>query len=349
MLTLLAALAIPQTLPSLNRLPLPKDTTTFDFVVLGDNRPTGAGQPATPPFREILKEVGYIHPAFVLSLGDLLYGNEESFEQYKSEATEMQQILASLKVPIFNAPGNHELAGKPEFQKEYMSRFGPLWGSFDFGGCRFVATCTDEVGQAAGFSTAQQSWIEKTLADGKPSFVGMHRPIFARKGNKEEGASISGGLELHEQFRTHNVQAVFQAHDHVFAHSTRDGVEYFISGGAGAPLDATPEEGGYFHYILVHVVDGKATYQVMPLDSIQVSYVGSTIRVGDYAFGEVPLGDLTVHASKMPTVATAYLDKKGKHSPVPIKIEKVEKDSTGYTVHLSLTLGAHRQTVIQLK
>ncbi len=349
MFTYLAALVLAPQFHSLNHLPLPKESDTFAFVVLGDNRPTGSGQPATPVFREILKEVGFIHPAFVLSLGDLLYGNDEPLAQYKVEANEMQQILAGLKVPIFNAPGNHELADKPEFEQEYVSRFGALWGSFDFGGCRFIAACTDEVGHKSGISDGQRAWIEKTVADGKPSFIGMHRPIFARKGNLEEGASVDGAAGLHEQFHTHNVQAVFQAHDHIFQHATRDGVEYFISGGAGAPLDATPEEGGYFHYILVHVAKGKATYQVLPLDSIQVSYVGSTIRVGNYAYGEIKLGDLTVHAAKPPTSATAYLDKKGKHIDVPIKIKAVEKDATGYTVHLSLKLGQHRQTVIQLQ
>src|SRR5579885_3439167 len=127
-----------------------------------------------------------IHPAFVLSCGDLVYGNEESLAMYRKELDEMQPLLKSLNVPFYNAPGNHEINNRVDFEKEYVSRFGPLDGMFDFGGWRFLGVATDPAGHTAAFGDDQVKELQNMLSSPKPKFVYMHRPVFVREGNDEQ-------------------------------------------------------------------------------------------------------------------------------------------------------------------
>jgi len=55
-------------------------------------------------------------------------------------------------------------------------------------------------------------------------------------------------------------------HEHLYHHSRRDGIDYFITGGGGAPLYAKPEAGGFYHYLLVTVKDGTYNVAVYSLE-----------------------------------------------------------------------------------
>jgi hypothetical protein len=333
-----------------NHLPLPKESNEFTFVALGDNRPAGSGQPPTDVFKRILTEVGWIHPAFVLSTGDLIYGNEESVDMYRKECAWIKPIIASIGVPFFNAPGNHEINGRAEFQAEYVKLLGPMYGSFDYGGCRFIALATDTAETTAKYAPEEIPWLDSALSSKKPAFIYQHHPVFARpvKG-PEDGAAVADGTSFAAKFSASNVQAVFEGHDHVFNHQSHDGVEYFIAGGAGAPLDANPEDGGYFHYVLVHVKNGKADYTVMPLGSIDVRQNGDDIRVSSYCNADVDLGNVVVTSAKAPHAVHASYDKKGKMTETNAGIVSVEKSGNGFIVHLSLSLKKHRQTIIHFE
>lgn len=332
-----------------NHLPLPASTKEFTFVALGDNRPAGSGQPPTEVFRRILTEVSWIHPAFVISTGDLIYGNEESVDQYRKECAWIKPLLAGIGVPFFNAPGNHEINGKAEFQSEYVKELGPMYGSFDFGGCRFIALATDQADSTAKYTAAELNWLDAVLSPKMPSFVFQHRPVFARPvKNPEDGAAVEDYAAIAAKFASSNVKAVFEGHDHVFNHQSHDGVEYYIAGGAGAPLDASPEDGGFFHYVLVHVKNGKFDVTVMPLGSIDLRQSGGDIRVSSYCDADVDLGNLVVQAQKPPHGVRAAYDKKGKMTDADASIVSVEKSGPSYLVHLAISLKKHRQTIVKL-
>ncbi len=352
MLTALIAAALSAQTPvqPVNHLPMPPESNDFVFVALGDNRPAGSGQPPTEVFKRILTEVGWIHPAFVISSGDLIYGNEESIDLYRKECAAIKPMLASVGVPFFNAPGNHEINGKADFQAEYTKQLGAMYGSFDYGGCRFIALATDQADSVAKYTPEELSWLDTALADKKPAFVFQHRPVYTRPvKNPESGAGVADGPAVAAKFAASNVQAVFEGHDHVFNHQTHDGVEYYIAGGAGAPLDAAPDEGGFFHYVLVHVKDGKiAEVTVAPLGSVDLIQNGSDIRVSSYVDADIDLGNLVVAWPTKPQTVKAAYDKKGKMSEVEARIVSSEKFGNGYLVHLALPLKKHRQTVIHL-
>lgn len=352
MLTTLIAAAFSAQTPfqPINHLPMPANASDFVFVALGDNRPAGSGQPPTDVFKRILTEVGWIHPAFVVSSGDLIYGNEESIEMYRKECMSIKPLLASIGVPFFNAPGNHEINSRAEFQSEYTKQLGAMYGSFDYGGCRFIALATDQADITAKYSAEELAWLDTALADKKPAFVFQHRPVFPRPvKNPESGAGVEDGAAISAKFAAGNVKAVFEGHDHVYNHQTHDGIEYYIAGGAGAPLDAAPEDGGFFHYVLIHVKDGKIEdVTVASLGSIDLRQNASDIRVSSYIDADIDLGNLVVTWPTKPQAVRAAYDKKGKMTDVEVRIVATEKSGNGYLVHLALPLKKHRQTIIHL-
>ncbi|HTQ11571.1 MAG TPA: metallophosphoesterase, partial [Fimbriimonadaceae bacterium] len=175
-----ASVALRGAFQPVNHIPLPPEKTDFYFVALGDNRPAGAGQPPTDVFKEILREVSWIHPAFVISTGDLIYGNEETLQQYKQECAWIKPLVAEIGVPFFNAPGNHEMNARPEFQAEYTKELGQMYGSFDYGGCRFIALATDTGTTTAQYTPEELTWLNQALSDKKPAFIYQHRPIYIR-------------------------------------------------------------------------------------------------------------------------------------------------------------------------
>ncbi len=238
-------------------LTAPKDPGRFYFVVSGDNRAAGRSVPMPPVATRIFKEISLIHPAFTLWTGDTIYG----FTDTPGEATrEYQHFLVAArraKTPIFNVPGNHEIYNRPALQSVYKQQMGSLYGSFNYGNCHFIALDTEEIGADGGFSTTQLNWLRHDLATNSRAthiFVFMHHPLYPLV---PEDALKNGVMRkaLQELFSRYHVAYVFSGHEHLYFASVHNGVHYVVTGGAGAPMDTTPEHGGFLHYMLV-TVDG---------------------------------------------------------------------------------------------
>src|SRR6202022_4635783 len=74
---------------------------------------------------------------------------------------------------------------------------------------------------------------------------------------------IANASDLHQLFLQYPVKAIFAGHEHLFDHRTRDGIEYFVSGGAGAPLYAPPDKGGFSHYLVMRMRGDKMEYSLI--------------------------------------------------------------------------------------
>jgi hypothetical protein len=101
-------------------------------------------------------------------------------------------------------------------------------------------------------------WLHADLETNRGAvhtFVFMHYPLYPK--SAAEGFNSAAQRDaLHALFVRYGVRNVFCGHEHLIYKSERDGVTYWVSGGAGAPNDAPPEEGGYQHY-LQFTVDGE--------------------------------------------------------------------------------------------
>ncbi|HEV7429289.1 MAG TPA: metallophosphoesterase [Thermoanaerobaculia bacterium] len=228
-LLFVAASALGQTFPSMTQLPTgapppaASSSSTFTFVVAGDNRPAKDGDPLTTPLLDIVKQLAANPPAFVVWGGDTVFGKQDI-----GIDAQYAQFLAALKpvpVPVFNAPGNHEMVVQtmvacgtasdpyngelPDFSGSMMASYqkdmGPLYGMFRYGNAAFLVINTDDVldvtlTNACDYNgyvgKAQFAALQATLtqlnADATVThvFCFMHRPI-KDKGGSQIGASKS--------------------------------------------------------------------------------------------------------------------------------------------------------------
>lgn len=248
-----------------SRASQPADPNRFSFIVAGDNRSAGRGIPPPPTAERIFTEIHLLHPAFVLWTGDTIYGSEEPVAEARTEYDSFLNQAAQAAAPIYNAPGNHEIYDRPEMADLYISRMGPLYGSFDYGNTHIIALDTEEIGSHGGIGTEQMAWLRQDLAVHKQAahlIAFMHHPLFP-KDAKEGFASSDNRDALHRLFVENNVRNVFSGHEHLFYKSEHDGVTYWVSGGGGAPTDAPVDEGGFQHYLRVEVDGANLTVTVL--------------------------------------------------------------------------------------
>jgi len=307
--------------------------------------------PPTRTFRDLIEEVGTIGPEFVLSSGDLLYGNEETLDQYKQEIVRMRPLIETLPCPFFNAPGNHEINNREDFFKTYTDAFGAPYGSFDFGGFRFVAVCTEIPARNPSIFGAQVDWLKKTLDPRIPSVVYQHHPVFVRKSNNEkETAHVQDPETVHKMYLDGGVRMVVEGHDHIYNMQVHDGIDYRIAGGAGAPLDGPAEEGGYYHFVLVHAHDGKLEPTVVPMSTLEIVPLGDgAISLCDYANIDLPCTNVRIKSSFAPKSLTAgYTNKKLKMIDVKADIVSTRKVGNGYETRVALVAPRAHATEIRL-
>lgn len=240
----------------------------FSFAVFGDCRP--GNRPYSPVLEVIATEMGRLDIAFVLGTGDYIEGSTNPAalrRQWEGFFTGLAPLQAQREIPVALAPGNHDIVGIRRNAEIYCEYFNKLYFSFDYGDCHFIILDTETVGSEARISGTQLQWLKQDLeaaSDAKFIFVALHRPLFP------VGPHIGSSLDrnpaerdaLHALFVKHGVSAVFAGHEHLYNHQEKDGIHYFITGGAGAPLYAPPERGGFYHYLLLQVMGTTFTVDV---------------------------------------------------------------------------------------
>lgn len=272
-------------LPALTRVqgtpPLGPTSTpsNFTFVVAGDNRPPSA-KGVSPIFESLPAKIAATGASFVIWTGDTVYGKlkDPASEEktIKKEYKYFASAIAQANLPVFNAPGNHEMDRKGNVPDSTMAQYyekyaGPQYGYFTYGNSAFVALNTDDglpavdpppkADYAGNVSRSQLAALNTTLtmlaSDSSIAhiFVFMHRPIHATPGHPDNalgppsGPLVQAVLEDYNKFP--NLSYVFAGHQHLFygnppaapygpSFSRTDPASaaplFLISGGAGACL-----------------------------------------------------------------------------------------------------------------
>jgi 3',5'-cyclic AMP phosphodiesterase CpdA len=247
------------------------------FVVSGDSRPTGRGGPLPRVLSTIFSEVALIRPDFVLWSGDLVYGYGDAPDELEGEYEAFRRVAATGGTPFFTSPGNHDIhhlpgepCGRTRSQDAFESRFGRLYGSFDYAGAHFITLDSAEPCHEDRIDGEQLAWLERDLEanrDGRAIFVSVHTELFpAPEIDPPDGAGhppLANAEELHRLFLRYPVRAVFSGHEHVFWRRERDGIDYFIAAGGGAPPYAPPDRGGFAHYLVVTLRGRQARYDLV--------------------------------------------------------------------------------------
>ena len=100
-------------LPGTGSLSQPSNPAQFTFVLAGDNRPAHrqCAQPPTPgKIFSAVQQMQNPSAAFVLWTGDTISGKQpDKPKRMRDQYREFLGIAKTAGVPVFNAPGNHEI------------------------------------------------------------------------------------------------------------------------------------------------------------------------------------------------------------------------------------------------
>ena len=248
-------------LPKLKPIP---STQAFSFAVLGDNRGDESGEQPTA-FLQVVEAVDREEPAFVLDTGDMIYGHKVDEEQVREQWRIYKQTTRRLRSPIFHIPGNHDLWNETS-ARIYRELWGNTYYAFDYGNSRFIGLDTESSNGRLG--DQQFQWLQQQLETfaGQNVFVFFHRPVFP------VGPAIGSSLDqypterdrVHQLFKQHRnvLRGVFAGHEHLYSFQERDGVPYYTTGGAGAPLYTAPELGGFHHFLMARVAGSHLDVEV---------------------------------------------------------------------------------------
>jgi DNA repair exonuclease SbcCD nuclease subunit len=254
----------------------------FSFIVMGDNRPTGPKMPLPRTLFQIFDEIKILRPDFVLSVGDVGYGYRQTRQQFLNELDRFQSLIDNLALPFFNAPGNHEIQGKPEALTIMKQRYKEQYGSFNYANAHFIVLNTEEIGEEGTIAGKQLEWLKKDLEASKSAthiFILMHRPMYSLLNpdfdpqKRISFISRKTRDELAELFSKYPIKIVFAGHEHLFNQETLNGITYVTAGGSGAPLYAPPQRGGFSHYIIVKVNGSQISYDVVEPNHLEVTSV----------------------------------------------------------------------------
>ena len=207
----------------------------FTFVVYGDSR-NGVEQ-----HRRVVDRVSQEVPDFVLGTGDMVdegFGADQWQQFFDVESRLLRDNV------YFPALGNHDRQGRGRTADTYRAYFSvpenggdtERYYAFTYASARFLVLDSNAYSFAL---TDQTAWLERELIAARQDpnlrhiFVVMHHPPFS--------ISLHGGnIDLRDRwtplFEKYQVSAVFSGHDHVYERAEHNGIRYFVSGGAGAPL-----------------------------------------------------------------------------------------------------------------
>lgn len=264
----------------------------FSFIVLGDSRSNAEAH------RRVIERVSQEVPDFILGTGDMVDEGARQ-DQWQTFFDVERELLADNV--YFPSVGNHDRQGRGRTADTYRSFFSvpdnggdsERYYAFSYANARFLVLDSN----AHSFSlTGQTAWIERELMAARQDervrhvFVVMHHPPFS--------ISLHGGQrDLRERwtplFEKYGVTAVFSGHDHVYERAEKNGLRYFVTGGAGAPLyPRSPRASAIdkaavvrferaYHYLRVSVSAG-----VVDVTAVRVD--GSDIESVTWKDGEEP-------------------------------------------------------------
>ena len=245
---------------------------SFQFAIVSDR--TGGRRPGV--FSKAVEKINLLQPEFVISVGDLIEGYSEDPGAWALEWSEFETKLTRLQMPFFFCPGNHDISNLP-MGKEWQRKFGRAYYEFRYQDCLFVVLNTEEEPKKDReyfFTTAQRAWLKQVLENNKDvrwTFVFMHKPVWSITKHKDpaDNSTTLGWDEIEAslQGRKHTV---FSGHNHVYAKSVRNGMDYYILATTGGASTLTGLKDGKFdHFCWVTMKDSEPVLANILLDGVE--------------------------------------------------------------------------------
>ncbi len=277
-----------------DRLANPQARDSLAFVVIGHIRGDARGG-LHWRIEELLDEVRALDPAFAVLTGDMIWGDVQSevtdSAGVVAEWEELDAALATLGIPIYRVPGNHDIAGLVT-RDIYFDRYGRLPQVVDIGRIRLLLLSSAWIPEDGDtrkrvrirgqqLDSAQVEFVRAALADTTAydhAFVAMHHLLWW------EDDDAPWWREVHPILAAAGVRAVFSG-DYgpaKFSHLERDGVQYYQSGVSPDP-SVEILRNHEWNRILAQQFD----------NFLQVAVAGPTVEVEVHTIGEVSTGHFT--------------------------------------------------------
>lgn len=245
---------------------------SFQFAIVSDR--TGGRRPGV--FSKAVEKINLLQPEFVISVGDLIEGYSEDPGTWALEWSEFETKLSRFQMPFFFCPGNHDIANLP-MSKEWHRKFGRSYYDFRYQDCLFVVLNTEDEPKKDReffFTTAQRMWLKQTLENNKDvrwTFVFMHKPVWSITNHKDPANnSTSLGWDEIEASLQGRKHSVFSGHNHVYAKSVRNGMDYYILATTGGASTLTGLKDGKFdHFCWVTMKDSEPVLANILLDGVE--------------------------------------------------------------------------------
>ncbi len=257
---LIAAISLLTAADSPAKMPKPGE---FTFVVIGDSQPWTPDGKIPDVFRDLIKRIDTLNPAFVVHTGDRIYGTGSSVATVRRQYEEFKEAVKPLRAKLYQAIGNHEIQGSIANQEFFKKEIGGLYYSFDHGNSHFTVLNSQIVGEEGRITGKQLEWLKDDLHQARAAkhrFVFVHMPLFPVDGHL--GRALDSRPKerdaLHKLFVAGRVDTVFCGHEHLYDEQTRNGVRYIITGGGGARTwPSFQGKGDFYHFIIVNVKGDK--------------------------------------------------------------------------------------------
>jgi hypothetical protein len=282
----------------------PADTASFSFIAAGDSRPANPDLPLPATAGQMFASARSLKPAFTVWTGDAILGlNSADPVMIGKQYQAFFKVARKAGVPVFLAPGNHEMdvtvsvqnsnvvreVGSAQMEALYRKNMelpvnAPTYGAFTYGNSRFILLDSEEIPQPdtersphakvgaggevnldPGFiSPTQFQWLKQQLDTNKAvhTFIFMHHPIKPK--TPDMGLNRENAEALMKLFsRYSNISYVLASHEHLYYNPQTSDTRpppnridpsngppfYLVSGGGGPPVEGTPENGGFHHYL----------------------------------------------------------------------------------------------------
>lgn len=167
----------------------------FNFIVIGHAYPV-LFQGTEDQKNRYVQEIKKQQPEALLFGGDALLGlydeedkGQESIEKLKGQFQQLENYFSDLDIPIWIAPGNHELVTLPGHYKDmtalFEDRFGALYyerklGDYSFYMLNTVNVSSDFNSYKYTIGQEQINWLKAKLESNASSqnFILLHHPLW---------------------------------------------------------------------------------------------------------------------------------------------------------------------------
>lgn len=235
-----------------------RDKPAYIFAVAGDSHTDGLDNGVLSRIVEDARARG---ASFLIHTGDVTnIGSREEFEKFNLFA-------ASAGMVFHPIPGNHDLVATGD-SSLFEELVGPSFYGFDVHGDHFMLL--NNADEDNGIDAAQMEWLIGDLEanSGKNLFVFAHAPVgndqFLDLDERGERALAADEQMVAAAIAGGDVRAFFFGHLHGYFAYDIEGIDTYISGGAGAPLYPLPVI-GFYNYMLVRVDGDEVDIVNMPV------------------------------------------------------------------------------------